>query len=64
MLIPIKRQSFKISSSQFAQELGIREGLEGFEVEVSSRQTPWIFRYDCIVPFNNPNLALTLDSTT
>ena len=46
------------------QELGIREGLEGFELEVSSRQTSWIYRYDCIVSFDNPNLALTLDLNT
>jgi len=63
MLIPIKRHSFNIKT-QFAQELSIVEGLEGFEVEVSSRQTPWIFRYDCIVPFYNPNLALTLNTAT
>ncbi len=36
----------------------------GFELEVAARQTSWIFRYDCIVAFNNPNLALTLDIAT
>jgi len=48
MLISIKKSSFKISVPQKAQELGIRESINGLELEISARETCWIFRYDCI----------------
>ena len=62
MLSKIKRSYFKLKSTDNQLELTFREAYNGQPtIEFSSNGSLWIYRYDCIVPVQHPQYAITVE---
>lgn len=60
MLPKIKRSYFKLVTDT-QQELSLREGYNGApSLELATRGSLWIFRYDCIVAVSHPQYAISV----
>ena len=63
MLDLIKRSLFKIINEQ-GEELSLQpNNQQGLDLEFTSLGSLWLFRYDCIVSAEFPQMALTLRTT-